>query len=165
MSAATAFGIPNVGWAVNTTAKPVRPTRSAEGLEIPRPFRNRSHETGRHRVVRRCLGVPVQPDIAAQALGPSDQRLCAQAGEQAVEVVVVDLFAVEASGNRERHRQDGIAERILARTLARFLDEGDEILFQLAGIGHRIGWAAVKHAHRSTLSGQKKEDGPGVESP
>ena len=135
----------------------------AKGLEIALAPGQGRDEPGRDPGVGRGLRVPVQPHIGAQALGARRQGLGPQAGKQGVEVVLADLAPVEAPGDRQRHRQDGIAERIFGGLLTRFLNEPQEVLLQalrfrthdvsglVTGTLSCIGRPEVMHAHRSAL--------------
>ena len=117
------------------------PDPVAEALEGAGPVRHRRDEARRHRRVG--IGMVRDADIAAQPRRAVGERLGAQANEQRVEVVLRDLAAVEAPGDRQRHRQHGVAERVLARLLARRLDQSDEMAFELLRV------TMGKRSHRS----------------
>ncbi len=123
--------MPKVGCAVNTAAKPVRPTRSRNASKSGRAARHRRDEpTGE--IGERVPVLAVEADIAAQPRRPLGQGPAAKRGEQRVEVALADLLPVEPAGDRQRHRQDGIAERVLARLFAALGHEVEEVALQIA---------------------------------
>ncbi|GJD86348.1 hypothetical protein HPGCJGGD_4254 [Methylobacterium haplocladii] len=92
-----------------------------------------------------------EPDIGAQPPGPLVEGVAPEACEQRVEIVLADLLAVEPPGDRQRHREHGIAKGILGRLGARLRNQFEQRDLQVlrSGRDRARGGAIVGHrGHR-----------------